>query len=247
MSFWIRRRGLLRIVFGPLLLWQGRRVRRDVLRLPEADGPRDGSVGQGSPLAVLIVGDSSAAGVGADHQDRALSGQLAARLAERRAITWRLIAQTGWTTAEALAALPEPDGSRFDLAVISLGVNDVTTEVRIPDQRRDYGRLIDRLKRDYGVSTVIASGLPPIGQFPALPQPLRWYLGLQGQAFDQALSAFAETRDDLHHFPLILDLGVDAMAEDGFHPGPEVYAAWADLLAAFIEPLDLPAATGEPA
>lgn len=236
---WVDLRGVVRIALGPVLLWQGRRVRRDVLRLPEAAGPRDGTLGQGPPLSILIVGDSSAAGVGAPHQDQALAGQLVMRLAVTRRVTWRLIAQTGWTTAEALEALPEPDGAAFDLAVICLGVNDVTTEVRIADQQRDLARLLDRLRQDYGIAAAIASGLPPMGRFPALPQPLRWYLGLQGQAMDRGLGAVAQHKTDLYHMPLRLDLDIASTAEDGFHPGPAVYAAWAEQLGETIGTLDI--------
>ncbi|KAB0649370.1 SGNH/GDSL hydrolase family protein, partial [Burkholderia diffusa] len=49
---------------GPLLLMQGRRVRRVTPRLAEAAGPRDGTAGDGPPLRVLVLGDSAAAGVG---------------------------------------------------------------------------------------------------------------------------------------------------------------------------------------
>ena len=68
---------------APLLLWQGRRVRRDTPKLPEAEGPRDGIAGAdrpGRPLRLLIVGDSSAAGVGASVQDEALAGRLVGRV-----------------------------------------------------------------------------------------------------------------------------------------------------------------------
>lgn len=68
------------LLLGPLLLWQGRRVRATALRLPEAAGPR---TAEGSALRLLIVGDSSAAGVGAAHQDEALAGRLAQALAAR--------------------------------------------------------------------------------------------------------------------------------------------------------------------
>ena len=64
------------IALGPLLLLQGRRVRRSVPRLPEPTGPRSGCVGAGRSLRVLIAGDSAAAGVGSANQDQALSGQL---------------------------------------------------------------------------------------------------------------------------------------------------------------------------
>ncbi|RMD81354.1 MAG: SGNH/GDSL hydrolase family protein, partial [Candidatus Dadabacteria bacterium] len=62
---------LATITLGPLLLWQGWRVRLNVPRLPEAPGPRQGRAGKGPLLRLLIVGDSAAAGVGAAHQDEA--------------------------------------------------------------------------------------------------------------------------------------------------------------------------------
>jgi hypothetical protein len=33
------------------------------------------------------------------------------------------------------------------------------------------------------------SGLPPMHRFPALPQPLRWYIGSRARDFDRALAA----------------------------------------------------------
>ncbi|HEX3139841.1 MAG TPA: SGNH/GDSL hydrolase family protein, partial [Rhizobacter sp.] len=48
---------LTKIALLPVLLWQGRQVRRSALRLPEAEGPREGVAGSGKVcLRVLIVG-----------------------------------------------------------------------------------------------------------------------------------------------------------------------------------------------
>src|SRR5689334_20066239 len=68
------------IALVPLLALQGRRVRRVTPRLPEPPGPRAGLAGDGPPLRLLILGDSSAAGVGAPSQDEALSGRLVSEL-----------------------------------------------------------------------------------------------------------------------------------------------------------------------
>ncbi|MEO1603455.1 MAG: SGNH/GDSL hydrolase family protein, partial [Pseudomonadota bacterium] len=84
----------IRIALGPLLLTQGRRVRRDILRLPEAEGPREGIVGEGPPLRLLVLGDSSAAGVGAATQSDALVGQLVAQLSPEYRTAWTVIART---------------------------------------------------------------------------------------------------------------------------------------------------------
>lgn len=67
---------LLLIGLAPVLLWQGRNVRRSTLRLPEAAGVRYGQVGRGPALRILLLGDSSAAGVGVSQQEQALAGQL---------------------------------------------------------------------------------------------------------------------------------------------------------------------------
>ena len=74
-----------------------------------------------------------------------------------------------------------------------------------------------------------------MGAFPALPQPLRWYIGQQADAHQKALFQNFASAPDIAIVPLIFDLEVSAMASDGFHPGPEVYDAWAADLAWVIQ------------
>ncbi|EEX09439.1 hypothetical protein SL1157_1477 [Ruegeria lacuscaerulensis ITI-1157] len=56
---------IVRLPLLPLLAAQALMVRQRALRLPEPSGPREGRQGRGPRLRLLIVGDSSAAGVGA--------------------------------------------------------------------------------------------------------------------------------------------------------------------------------------
>lgn len=218
----------MRVLLGPALLWQGKKVRKKILRMPEPDGPRNGMIGSGPPLSLLILGDSSAAGVGTENQAQALSGQLTPRLAGRFTLSWTLHAQTGWTTQDALDALDDVRGQAFDLAIISLGVNDVTTETGLKAWLKIYRQLVERLVSDHKVEKFIFSGLPPMGRFPALPHPLRWYLGQQAIAHDKAMGTLAKDIDGAVHLPLNFDdMDESAVAEDGFHPGPPIYARWA--------------------
>lgn len=216
----------------PLLAAQGLLVRARATRLPEPPGAREGVEGRGERLRLLLLGDSAAAGVGAPHQRWALAGQLVAELARDHEVRWRLHAKTGHTTADALQALAALDGERFDLAVTSLGVNDATRRLAPAEFIARQARLVDTLRDRHGVSRVIASGLPPVRRFPALPQPLRGFIGAHAERLDAALAELAARRDDLLHVPL--DFGgmdASAMAEDGFHPGPPAYRAWAQRLA----------------
>src|SRR3990167_9052579 len=97
----------LKLALAPLLVAQALNTKRRAPRLPEADGPREGRVGEGGRLALLIVGDSSAAGVGVPTQRDALAGHLTRALAQaaQRSVHWQLVAQSGITTAQALELL----------------------------------------------------------------------------------------------------------------------------------------------
>lgn len=223
-------------VLMPVLIAQAVALRRRAPTLPEAAGPRAGRLGEGAPLRLLIVGDSSAAGVGVATQDEALAGHLTRTLAARsgRCIEWRLQARSGTTSAQALALLQEAPPGPYDLAVAVLGVNDVVEQVAPRRAVQQRAALADWLFAEAGVRHVVFAPLPPMHQFPLLPQPLRWFAGAEARAHDAALARWAATRADVHHVPIALELGPQTMAADGFHPGAPVYRACGEALAGFI-------------
>jgi lysophospholipase L1-like esterase len=229
---------------APLLLWQGRRVRRDTPKLPEAAGPREGLAGAdrpGRPLRLLVLGDSSAAGVGAATQAEALSGRLLAALAPAlpRPVRWKLVARTGVSTREALALLEAEPAEPFDLAVVALGVNDVTALRPATAWLADVDRVCAALHARHRLRRVLWTGLPPMHRFPALPQPLRGVIGLHARGLDRSLARWcahrpAGLRPRARHVPLPVMTDPTLIAADGFHPGPGAYALWADTLVPHI-------------
>ena len=221
---------LIALSLAPLLAAQGFYVRRTVPVLPEPPGPRHGTRGSGPSVRLLILGDSAAAGVGAVSQTEALSGQLVAGLAADRQVTWRLIARSGYTTRGLLAHLREhPLEGEWDVAVISLGVNDAIRQHTPARFAADQRELLAGLRARSGVRQRILSGLPPVHRFPALPEPLRWYLGSAATQLDRTLASIAASESGCEYLslnvPAELDVGA-AMASDGFHPGPSAYALW---------------------
>src|SRR5918995_2427493 len=116
---------------GPVYALQGRYVRRVTPRLPEAPGPRAGTLGAGSEVRLLVLGDSAAAGVGAPSQDEALCGCLTSELAQSFRVSWALVARSGATTAGTTRHLAGTPAARFDVAVVSLGGNDVMGQRRL--------------------------------------------------------------------------------------------------------------------
>ncbi len=84
--------GLISWMLVPIALFKGLGVRRIVPRLPPPRGRPKGQVGEGEAEArLLVIGDSSAAGVGADRIEDTLGPQLAARInqATGKPVAWR--------------------------------------------------------------------------------------------------------------------------------------------------------------
>lgn len=223
-----------RAAFYPVLFTQGPWVRYNTLKLPDPTGAHEGVIGQGPNLRLLITGDSSALGVGVSSQSQALSGQLLKRLAPHARVDWQLVAKGGNTTPQALDLLRARAPRFADAAVVGLGVNDVTSGMSLATWLDHKHRMIDHLTQRLGVQKIYYSGLPPLHQFPRLPSPLRWTLGAQAQRFDVALQQLLTDRPDVHRITLDLDLHPGNMSADGFHPGAQIYAAWADAVARLL-------------
>lgn len=226
---------LLKLILGPLLLLQGWHTRRVTPRLPEPGGDRHGEQGSGPPLRLLIAGDSSAAGVGVAEQSQALAGQLAERLARHSHLHWQLIARSGVDTLELTELLQAEPPRQFDAALLLVGVNDVTASRSAGAWLEAFEQLLELVRNRFGVRRLIVFPVPPMHLFPALPQPLRWYLGLRARRFNQGLMELVERRPDCE---LVgpLPLAGPLMAADGFHPGAEIYTLWADRVAALLRP-----------
>jgi lysophospholipase L1-like esterase len=233
-------------LLSPVLIAQALLVVGRTPRLPEATGPRAGSSGRGPVLRLLILGDSSAAGVGVDDQSFALSGQLARALSDHCRVDWQLVGRTGMTTRAMPGLLAQLQPDRFDIAVTALGVNDATRLVAPERWVKDTLKLHDLLQHQLGIGWVYATAMPPIGDFPALPWPLAQVLGRQADAMSQALErAVTGRRTTRIVYP---DWGFDpaTMARDGFHPGADIYARWARCLADRIQDDLSPAAQDIP-
>lgn len=128
----------------------------------------------GDPVDLLLLGDSIAAGLGADDPRDTLGGQLAKRLAKatRRAVRLHTAAVVGAETSALAGQLADlPPGYRADVAVIVVGGNDITHRVRMSESGRDLGAAVAAL-REQGTEVVVGT-CPDLGALQPLPQPLR--------------------------------------------------------------------------
>jgi len=220
---------LITAALAPVLLVQGRRVRRTALELPEAAGPREGVAGQGPPFNLLVLGDSAAAGVGIATQEEALTGCLVRALSANRTVHWRLVARSGDGLSQISRAAQKTPPQPVDLIVVSAGINDVlqgTSPAKWMGLLRELAQLFEQR---FQARRVAFSGIPRIHEFTLLPQPLAWYLGLGAQRLNRA------TRQALPGLPgawrlvdLDLPLTADFLARDGFHPNEAASQLWSE-------------------
>lgn len=219
----------LLFLFSPILIPQAIWTRRRTPRLPEAAGPTWGLMaGQGEPFHMVILGESTAAGVGAPTYAEALIGQTASALARltNRSIQWQALGRNGATARTVLQTqVPQLAGLRTDVVIIALGVNDTTRLHSIARWLNDLKAIISQSRQHVGPVPVVLAGIPPLRRFPALPQPLRFVIGLRAEAMDQAAAQLATSLPDVLHLPIQIRDTHD-FASDGYHPGPVGYAAW---------------------
>lgn len=192
--------------------------------------------GAGAPRVVWL-GDSTAAGVGADRPE----GSVALQVAEAgpQPTTVIVLASSGALVADVVDhQLPLVDDLGPDVVLISVGSNDVTHLTRRDDVRRHYRALLDGLPR--GVTAVVL-GVPDMGSIPRLAQPLRALAGLRGRQLDGVVREVA--RD---HGAAYVDLAGTTgpafraepgrlFAADRYHPSDDGYAVWADAVAPVME------------
>lgn len=216
----------VRILLLPVLVFQGVKVRRSAVRLADPAGRRDGISGRGPVLRLLIVGDSSALGVGTSHQEEALLGQMRKRLSQTNTVHWFVDAKTGATTADTIARLQDIQQQKFDVVSVSLGVNDITGLVPLSVWLRRFTTLLQLIETKFQADVICVSGIPQMQYFPLLPQPLRWVVGAQANRFDRALHKLVIHRTGCHFVGVDFAPDISRMSPDGFHPGPKIYAEW---------------------
>ncbi|MEV0426689.1 SGNH/GDSL hydrolase family protein [Micromonospora sp. NPDC050495] len=194
------------------------------------------------PLRLVLLGDSSALGVGVEHFEETIGGQLAHLLAEGPA--GRLVhlssvgvsgsRSTDLATQVARALL----GERPDVAVILVGANDATALARPGDAAAYLGSAVRRL-REAHVEVVVGT-CPDLGAVRAVDAPLRQVLAWSGRRI-----ARAQTSAVLNAGGGVVDLATETgpvfradagtLCHDGYHPSADGYRVWAHALLPAVE------------
>ena len=219
------------VALAPVLLAQSRKLRRDTPRLPDAALPWHGTVaGTAPPLRLLVLGDSTAAGVGADTQDQALPGHLARELAARtgRGVQWLAVGENGATSRDLIERyLNDATTGSYDVVFVSVGANDALGIRSRGAFARDIRSLLTRLRAASPGAVILVSSLPAFFRFELLPQPLKWNLYLHSTSLEAAARRVVAEMPGVHMSPPPPPYTEGFFATDLFHPSAQGYREWA--------------------
>lgn len=200
---------------------------------------RDYFIGEASAPAFvyLAMGDSTAAGWGAENLE-ATYPHLIAQAIAKRGFRVRVVnvAVGGATTSDVKAnQLASIAYVKPDLTTLSVGANDTTHGTAPADYRRDWSAILAALQASSARQIAVAD-TPDMFLAPALPLPLSWLTARRARAQNETLRALTKGS----RIQIVELYGRGKLAEtrlyaaDRFHPSAAGYALWARL---FIERL----------
>jgi lysophospholipase L1-like esterase len=177
-------------------------------------GPEDGE-----PLTLVVLGDSSVAGVGADAVEDTLTYGVAKALSDQYRVSLHALGVSGSRLADVVGKqLPQVDGLDPDMVLVCVGTNDVTHGTAIREARRQLRLLVDGLAQVAPNAKVIVSGLPPAETSAAFHRPLRDLLGLRALLFTRLYRAELTPRG-------IAVFDIAKLTKSAFHGKREMFSA----------------------
>ena len=218
------------IPVAPVLYAQGKRLRRDTPILPPAALPWHSTHEGPNPLRLLLLGDSTVAGVGAATQLDGLPGNLARELGERlnRGVEWRAVGESGATSRDLIERfLDEAVSAPFDIVFLSVGANDALGLRSRSVFGRDVRQLLARLRTASPEATVIMSSLPAFFRFELLPNPLKRNLYRHSRSLEGEARRVVGMMHNARMSPPPPPYSEGFFASDLFHPSEVGYRDWA--------------------
>jgi lysophospholipase L1-like esterase len=198
---------------------------RDAIQLG-SDGPR---------LVYVIIGDSTAAGVGAPYEVGIAIGT-ARHLARTHRVTMTNLAISGARTKGVLDdQLAAAVALKPDLVLLSVGANDVTHLTSIRSMRRSLESIVKQLRASNPAVAIVITGSPDMGSPPRIPRLLRGIASWRTRAVNRMFVSEA-ARLELTSAPIAKRTGPlfrrdrSLFDADRFHPNARGYAVWIPVL-----------------
>lgn len=224
----------------PVYAWQGTKIRGTTQRMPPPTHNgnlfKKGNAKKPS-LNILLIGDSSAAGVGVDTIEQSLGGHFCKLLNEKtnRSVNIR-IAGNNSATAGALRdfVVPHIPYDTYDYILLNVGTNDSKNFHTGRRFCKEFGTLIYALKAKWPQAQIIWSGIINLEELEMLPKPLNKILGIRSRIHNNNGTILCEERGAIAPGNKDWKVITENFSADGFHASPLGYERWAQGIADYI-------------
>ncbi|MCU1229100.1 MAG: lysophospholipase L1-like esterase [Acidobacteria bacterium] len=182
-------------------------------------------------LTYVILGDSTAAGVGADYQ-QGIAVQTTAELSKSHTVTMTNLGVSGARIHDVLKEqLPRAAAIKPDLVLLAVAPNDVTHLTCIGSMRRDLLAIVLRLRAANPNVAIVITGSADMSTPPRIPRLLRGIAGARARAVNRMFVSVAK-QQRLTFAPIAAETGPlfkkdpSLFGPDRFHPNERGYAVW---------------------
>ena len=211
--------------------------------------PSSGDPANLSRLNIVVLGDSTTAGVGVSRAEDALPYLLARRVADAETRPVRVVSY-GWAGAR-VADLPRQQVRRAsapirpndrgpflpiaDIVAVVIGSNDATHRTPPNRYRADLRATLEGIRKHAPNARIVLAGIPAFrGALPAL-EPLIFLADQYGRLLrpisrDEAARVGAAYADLHSQVPGLIAGRGDVLSSDRFHPSVVGYDAWAEVI-----------------
>lgn len=234
----------------PILYFQGNTIRKTVPKLQEATGTEGEAKSEGSSTLtrLLVLGESTVAGVGVKTHEEGFAGIFAKELSLRtkKTVHWKVYARSGYTAKKVrFKIVPKIAEYKFDLIVIGLGGNDAFTLNSPKKWSLQIQLLIDELRMRFGEVPIYFTNMPPIKEFPAFTKTMKFVVGNLVELLGEELECVVRRNSNVYYNSEVITIKMwtkrlninskeNKFFSDGVHPSKYTYQVWAKEMALFV-------------
>lgn len=205
----------------PFLIFQAYQVKRNSPSLPSMT--ENLVLGNGN-RKILILGESTAAGVGSSNPKSSLAGHLSFQLGGAFQVI--NFGKNGLLVNQALLKFGNSLNSftgNFEGVFLFLGANDCFQLTHPKNYSADLKTLLQSIKTTFNPQWIYLSDIPPVQLFPAFPNLLRSYLKQQRGFLQNEMKLIALEFDLVLFDPITIDIESDFFSLDKIHPSDQGY------------------------
>lgn len=215
----------------PFLIHAGKKLRKNIIRLtPRSEFIK--FVTDKNYVNLLIIGESTAAGVGASHTNTTFSAQLAASLVTENIYN---IGKNGLKASGLKARFEKYKNTipeSFDFCIILIGANDCFQFTPPSKFTKELEQFIREFIKSSSCKNIIIPLIPPVHQFPAIPRIIRFFLGFHRKVLGLEVKQIAFRLPQVTFIDQNEYYEAAFFAEDGIHPSDLGYKRMSEMILA---------------